>query len=237
VIRFAGRAEAGKWVTNQWEGDVPDGGWVPMQDPDGGERTDSRYPFIMIPQGHGQIFGPSLADGPFPEHYEPLESPLKTNVLSAQRVNPAAVVYRSDADHWASCDPRYPFVATTYRVTEHWQSGLMTRVQPWLMELCPQMFVEMSRELAALKGIRSGERVRVSSIRGALLATAVVTPRLRPLAVDGTFVHQVGLPWHFGWRWPSSGTEESANLLTPSAGDPNTRIPETKAFMVNVTKA
>jgi formate dehydrogenase major subunit len=236
VIRFAGEQRGGKWVTNRWEGDVPDGGWFPMTDPDGGMRSDSRYPFIMLRHGHGQIFGPALADGPFPEHYEPLESPLKINEMGGQRINPTAVIYRSDADGWASADSRFPYVATTHRVAEHWQSGLMSRVQPCLMELVPQMFVEMSPELAGLLGIRSGERVKVSSIRGTLTATAVVTARLRPLTIIGTRVHQVGLPWHFGWKWPTSGAEESANLLTPSAGDPNTRIPETKAFMVNVTK-
>jgi formate dehydrogenase major subunit len=94
----------------------------------------------------------------------------------------------------------------------------------------------MSEELAKLKGIKNGERVNVSSARGALEATAIVTKRFKPFDIGGATIHQVGLPWHFGWRWPTSGTEESANLLTPSAGDPNTRIPETKAFMVNVSK-
>jgi formate dehydrogenase major subunit len=112
----------------------------------------------------------------------------------------------------------------------------MTRTQSWLLELQPQMFVELSPELAELKGIEKGERVMVSSARGKVACTAVVTPRLRPFNMGGLTVHQVGLPWHYGWRWPDSGTEESANLLTPPAGDPNTRIPETKAFMVNVTK-
>jgi formate dehydrogenase major subunit len=92
----------------------------------------------------------------------------------------------------------------------------------------------MSEELAKLKGIKNGERVLASSARGSLECTAIVTKRFKSFKVGGGTVHQVGFPWCFGWRWPESGTEESANLLTPATGDPNTRIPETKAFMVNV---
>jgi formate dehydrogenase major subunit len=112
----------------------------------------------------------------------------------------------------------------------------MTRWQPWLLEMQPQVFVEMSEQLAKLKGIKNGERVMVSSPRGKLQATAIVTKRLQPFKVAGSEVHQVGIPWHFGWVKPVDGMEESANLLTPATGDPNTRIPETKAFMVNVAK-
>ncbi len=112
----------------------------------------------------------------------------------------------------------------------------MTRWQPWLLEAEPQLFVEMSKELAGMKEIQNGERVIVESARGKLEAVAVVTIRLRPFKVQGNTVHQVGLPWHFGWVHPKDGGD-SANILTPSAGDPNTRIPETKAFMVNIRKA
>ncbi|MBW2654696.1 MAG: formate dehydrogenase, partial [Deltaproteobacteria bacterium] len=108
--------------------------------------------------------------------------------------------------------------------------------QEWLMELQPNVFVEMSEELAKLRGIKNGERVNVTSARASLECTAIVTKRFRPFKIDNKTVHQVGIPWHYGWRWPSTGTEESANLLTPPAGDANTRIPETKAFMVNVIK-
>ena len=93
------------------------------------------------------------------------------------------------------------------------------------------MFVEMSEELAALRGIENGERVRVTSARAGVECTAIVTKRFKPFKIGDNIVHQVGVPWHFGWRWPSTGKEESANLLTPPAGDPNTRIPETKAFI------
>ncbi len=236
VIRFAGKEEGGKWTSKKWEGDVPDGGWYPLENPDGTRRDDSKHPFIMRKHGFAQIFGPGRADGPFPEHYEPLECPIDENYLNDQKVNPTAAVYSSKADSWASCDPRYPFVGTTYRVSEHWQTGLMTRPQPWLMEMQPQMFVEMSEELAELRGINNGERVKVSSARASLEATAIVTKRFKPFNIGDGVVHQVGIPWHYGWRWPESGKEESANLLTPPSGDPNTRIPETKAFMVNVEK-
>jgi len=129
-------------------------------------------------------------------------------------------------------------VCTTYRVTEHWQTGVMTRHTDWLLELEPQIFVEMSKELAKEKGINSGDKVIVSSVRGKLWAIAIVTDRLKPFKVMGMTIHQVGLPWHYGWQWPKDGSGgDSANLLTPSVGDPNTMIPETKAFMVNIEKA
>jgi formate dehydrogenase major subunit len=236
VIKFDGDVKDGKYVSSRWQGDVPDGGWYPLQNPDGSMRQDSKYAFIMRKHGHGQIFGPGLADGPFPEHYEPLECPIEKNLMNAQRINPTAPIYDTGADEWASCDPRYPYVATTYRVVEHWQTGVMTRWQPWLLEMQPQVFVEMSEQLAQLKGITNGDRVMVSSPRGKLQCTAVVTKRFQPFKIGGAAVHQVGLPWHFGWVKPVNGQEESANLLTPATGDPNTRIPETKAFMVNVAK-
>ena len=236
VVYFKGEEKDGKYVSRKWIGDVPDGGWYPLQNPDGSWRDDAKHPFIMRKHGHAQIFGPGRADGPFPEHYEPLECPVEKNFLNPQMVNPTAAVYATKADAHATCDPRYPYVGTTYRVSEHWQTGLMTRTQSWLMELQPQMFVEISEELAELKGIQNGERVNVTSARGKVACSAVVTKRFKPFMMGGLTVHQVGIPWHYGWRWPSTGKEDSANLLTPSAGDPNTRIPETKAFMVNVVK-
>jgi formate dehydrogenase major subunit len=225
-----------EWTGEKWIGDVPDGGWPPLVGADGKPNPKSKHAFIMRKHGHGQIFGPGRADGPLPEHYEPLECPVEKNLLNAQRMNPTAPVFGGQADQWATCDPRYPYVATTYRVVEHWQTGVMTRHQPYLLEMQPQMFVEMSTELAKLKGIQNGERVVVSSPRAKLEATAIVTPRFKPFKLGKTIVHQVGLPWHYGWAMPKNGKEDSANLLTPSTGDPNTRIPETKAFMVNVVK-
>ncbi|MBW1841603.1 MAG: formate dehydrogenase, partial [Deltaproteobacteria bacterium] len=236
VVKFAGEAKDGKYVSKKWIGDVPDGGWYPQENPDGSKREDAKYAFIMRKHGHAQIFGPGRADGPFPEHYEPLECPVEKNLMSKQLVNPAAAIFEGKADAYATCDPRWPFVGTTYRVSEHWQTGVMTRHQPWLLELQPQMFVEMSEELGKLKGIKNGERVMASSARGSVECTAIVTKRFKPFKIQGNTVHQVGFPWCYGWQWPASGKEDSANLLTPSAGDANTRIPETKAFMVNVAK-
>jgi formate dehydrogenase major subunit len=220
-----------------WEGDVPDGPAPPMADEKAG-----KYPFIMRADGMGALFGPGLADGPLPEHYEALECPLQENLLSGQRINPAMKLFFGDKggpeeDIFYSCDVRYPFVATTYRVSEHWQTGVMTRHVPWLLEMQPQVFVEMSKELAAEKGIKNGQKVQVKSARGEMWAVAVVTGRFKPFKVAGSTIHQVGLPWHFGWQYPEDGSGgDSANLLTPTAGDANTMIPETKAFMVNVEK-
>jgi len=225
-----------RWNGSKWEGDVPDGGWPPMLKADGTPNPKTKHPFIMRKHGHGQIYGPGRADGPFPEHYEPLECPVEKNFLNPKLLNPVAPVYGTEKDTYATCDPRYPYVGTTYRVSEHWQTGLMTRYQPYLMEMQPQMFVEMSEQLAKLKQIKNGERVKVTSARGEVEATAIVTKRFQPFKVGGGTIHQIGLPWHFGWIKPTTGTEDSANLLTPSTGDPNTRIPETKAFMVNVVK-
>ncbi|MDH5202498.1 MAG: formate dehydrogenase-N subunit alpha, partial [Nitrospirota bacterium] len=219
-----------KWdaANKKWVGDVPDGGWPPM-------GTNGFYPFIMKPDGVAHIFGPGLADGPFPEHYEPLECPIEKNIMSNQRINPAIKIFKGGPDTFATCDPRYPFVCSTYRVTEHWQTGVLTRWLPWLIEAEPQLFCEMSVELAKLKGIENGSRVLVETSRGKVEAVAIVTPRLKPFNIAGQTIHQIGVPWHFGWLHPKDGGD-SANLLTPTVGDPNTMIPESKAFMANVTK-
>jgi len=219
-----------------WDGDVPDGPAPPMADEKG------KYPFIMRADGVGAIFGPGLAEGPFPEHYEALECPLQENPMSKQRINPTVKLFFDKGkgaaeDVFASCDVRFPFVGTTYRVSEHWQTGVMTRHVPWLLEMVPQQFVEMSEELAKEQGIKNGQKVKVSSARGEVWAIAVVTTRFKPFKVAGSTVHQVGLPWCFGWQHPADGSGgDSSNLLTPTIGDANTMIPETKAFMVNVQK-
>jgi formate dehydrogenase major subunit len=219
-----------KWnaADKKWVGDVPDGGWPPM-------GTDGFYPFIMKPDGVASIFGPGLKDGPFPEHYEPLECPIEKNLMSNQRINPVVKIFEGGLDTFKSCDPKYPFVCSTYRVTEHWQTGVLTRWLPWLIEAEPQMFCEMSLELAKLKEISNGDKVIVETSRGKLEAVAIVTSRLKPFQIAGQIVHQIGIPWHFGWLHPKDGGE-SANLLTPTVGDPNTMIPESKAFMANVRK-
>jgi formate dehydrogenase major subunit len=231
------------WDGAKWIGDVPDGV---------GNPGSGRAPFIMKPDGVASLFGPGLADGPFPEHYEPLESPLAKNLLSNQMVNP--VIKRWDKpgvgtemDAFRNADPMFPIVCTTMRVSEHWQSGVLTRWQPWLVEMQPSFFIEMSVELAHEKGIKGGDQVVIKSARGQAEAIAMVTARLKPFRIDGKIVHQVALPWHFGWA--TSAMREysakdkkpefftygnAANRLTPYIGDANTMIPESKAFMVNI---
>ncbi len=214
-----------------WEGDVPDGGAPP-------QGTNGKLPFIMKPDGVASVFGPGLAEGPFPEHYEALECPVEKNTMSSQRINPTIKIFGDKMDAFNTCDPLFPFVGTTYRVSEHWQTGVMTRHCSWLLEMQPQNFVEMSTELAKLLGLSNGETVVVSSGRGEVKAVALVSERFKPFNIANSTVHQVGLPWHFGWQFPEDGSGyDSANLLTPNVGDANTMIPETKAFMVNIRKA
>jgi len=208
-------------ASNKWEGDVPDGGWPPMG------QTGTRYPFIMIAEGHGRLFAAGLADGPFPEHYEPMESPM-VNLMSSRQSNPAL-------DRPGIVDKSGVFyIATTCRVSEHWQAGAMTRNLPWLVELVPDMFVEMSEELAKSKNIANGDFVTISSKRGSIQARALVTSRIKPFLIDGKRIEQVAIPWHFGFNGLATG--DSANVLTEAVGDANTHIPEYKAFMCNIKK-
>ncbi len=236
------------WNGEKWVGDVPDG----VGDPGKG-----RPPFIMKPDGVASLYGPGLADGPFPEHYEPLECPVDKNLLSPQKNNPVIKRFDkkgvgSDMDVYSnvtSCDPRFPFICSTYRVSEHWQTGVLTRWCPWLAEMQPGMFVEIGTELAKEKGIKNGDRCIVSSARGEVECSAIVTPRFKPFNIDGNMIHEIGIPWHFGWittkdRTYNPGDKkaevfthgDSANLLVPTIGDANTMIPESKAFMANVVK-
>ena len=213
-----------RWTGEKWEGDVPDGGWPP----------EAKHAFIMKPEGHARIFGAGRADGPLPVHYEPWESPVDNLLYPNQSASPAFKIWDSEMD--TKGDPEtYPIVGTTYRVTEHWQSGAMTRNLPWLAEMQPDMFVEMSIELANEKGIQNGDQVIVESARGSIEAVAIVTRRLRPFQTNGRVVHEVGMPWHWGYKGLVTGG--SANELTPPVGDANTMIPETKAFLCNVKKA
>jgi formate dehydrogenase major subunit len=212
-----------EWDGKKWVGDVPDGGWAP----------GTKHPFIMRKHGFGQLFGPGRADGPLPEYYEPLECPVEKHPFSSTLHNPTAVQIQGEEK--AVCDPRYPFIGTTYRLTEHWQTGSMTRWCSWLVEAEPQMFVEISPQLAELRGIENGEKVTIESVRGSLWAIAMVTERIQPYKIDGNDVHMVGMPWHYGWVMPVDGGD-SANIVTPNVGDPNTGIPEYKAFMVNLRK-
>jgi formate dehydrogenase major subunit len=220
--------EQGKWTGY----DVPDFGGT--KGPDDAGFND---PYIMLPEGKGRLFA-VRNEGPFPEHYEPLESPV-TNLLSSVDFNPVVKRWDVDAgqdvgDNVGTSD-EFPIVCSTYRVCEHWQAGGMSVWLPWLAEAHPETFLEMSVELAAEKGIANGDRVVVSSARGEIEMVAIVTPRFKPFAMNGKTVHQVGMPWHFSWQGLAKGA--TANFLTPHVGDGNTMIPEYKAFLVDVRKA
>jgi formate dehydrogenase-N alpha subunit len=218
------------WAAGAWKGDVPDGGWPPLKSLTGQMNPAGRRAFIMLPDGQANLFAPGLTDGPFPEHYEPLESPAR-NLLSGTALSPAVKVWRPEE---VGTTAEFPIVGCTYRVSEHFQSGGMTRNMPWLVELVPDNFVEMSRELAATRGIGNGDRVRVRTARGEIEVFALVTGRFKPFTVDGHTVHQVGIPYHFGFMGLGKGA--IANTLTPHVGDANTMIPEYKAFLCEVER-
>jgi formate dehydrogenase major subunit len=220
-----------EWTGDKWVGDVPDGPAPPMAN-----KEKGKMPFIMKADGVGAIFGPGMVEGPFPEHYEPLEGPLAKNLMSGQLLNPAVIAFKSDLDKVANADSKYPIVCTTYSCTEHWCSGF-TRWQPWLLEMMPEAYLEIGDKLAASLGIKNGDPIKVTSIRGEVKCVAMVTKRLVPFQIDGKTVHEVGMPFNYGWRFPEDATDASANYLTPSIGCPNTFCPEYKAFMVNVSKA
>jgi len=220
-----------EWTGDKWVGDVPDGPWPPQSD-----KEKGKYPFIMKTDGVGALFGPGMVEGPFPEHYEPLEGPLSKNPLSGQLMNPAAEIFKSDMDKVANASEKFPYVCTTYSCTEHWCTGALTRWQAWLLEMQPELYVEIGDKLAKEKGIKNGERIKVSSIRGEAPCIAMVTKRFKPFMVEGKEIHQVGMPFNYGWLFPKDSTSDSTNMLTPTVGDANTFCPEYKAFMVNVEK-
>jgi formate dehydrogenase major subunit len=221
-----------EWKGDKWVGDVPDGPWPPQAD-----KAKGKYPFIMQKDGLGALFGPGMAEGPFPEHYEPLEGPLAKNPLSSQRMNPAAEIFKSDMDKVANASEKFPYVCTTYSCTEHWCTGALTRWQAWLLEMQPELYVEIGEKLAKEKGIKNGQRIKVSSIRGEAPCIAMVTKRFKPFMVEGKEIHQVGMPFNYGWLFPKDSGSDSTNMLTPTVGDANTFCPEYKAFMVNIEKA
>jgi formate dehydrogenase major subunit len=223
--------DKGKWVGL----DVPDFNAFLAPDAKNGDK-----PFIMRSDLVGAFFGP-LNDGPFPEHYEPVESPTK-NLLSKQQSNPVAKIWKvpdQQNDLAPVGSPDYPYVITTYRLTEHHLSGVMSRYLPMLAELHHSHFAEISHELAKELGIENGAKVTVLSPRGKVHVTAMVTHRIKPFTINGKTVHQIGVPWHWGWK----GVEELpgskgdiTNDLSATVGDPNVYIQETKAFVCNVKK-
>ncbi len=229
-------------LKNVWIGDIPDGNGDP----------DAILPFIMVPHGRGMLFAAGMSDGPFPEHYEPLESQVK-NLMNSKQVSPVITRWDEKAKE-KTCNPilaagciaatygsedakDFPVICSTYRVTEHWQTGQMTRWLPWLTELVPNQFVEMSEEYARELGVTFGDKVRLTSARNAegVVAYAMITKRLKPFVIQGKKHHMVGITWHFGYKGLVTGG--NANDLTPFIGDPNTMIPEYKAFLVKVEKA
>ena len=184
----------------------------------------------MKPHGRACLFGMGRVDGPFPEHYEPWESPVD-NPMSSTQSDPLLKTWEEEK----GAREQYSILATTYRLVEHMHTGTMTRNVPWLVESQPQMFVELSEELAEEKGIAIGDPVVIESARGAVEAVAVVTKRLRPFEVNGQVVHQIALPWHWGYVGLSTG--DSGNLLTARVADSNTMIPAYREFLVDVRKA
>jgi formate dehydrogenase major subunit len=184
----------------------------------------------MQADGKGWLFAPvGLLDGPLPTHYEPQESVIE-NPLYPQQCNPARMEWdRGDNPyHLAFDDPRFPYVLTTYRLTEHHTAGGMSRWLSWLCELQPEMFCEVSRELAAEKGLRNGGWATIRTARAEIECRVLVTARLRPLRVRGRTVHTIGLPYH--WSYVGRVTGDPANELIPFVADPNVSIQESKAL-------
>jgi formate dehydrogenase major subunit len=220
------------WNGSSWGGaDVPD--FVVGENPAGGMG-----PFIMNPEGVARFFArASMAEGPFPEHYEPFENPLGYNPLSPKQPqatsNPAARVFARDRAEFGKAE-QFPHVATTYRLTEHFH--YWTKHVRLNSIIQPQQFVEIGEALAKEIGIVTGARVKVSSNRGFIKAVAMVTKRIRALKIEGKTVHIVGVPIHWGFMGVAK-PGFLANTLTPSVGDGNTQTPEFKAFLVKVEKA
>jgi formate dehydrogenase-N alpha subunit len=217
-----------RWTGTAWAGiDVPD--IAPALGPDSGAG-----PFIMTAEGRARLFAPAMVDGPFPEHYEPFETPIATNPLHPKVIStPAARVFKGDLESFGKSS-EFPYAATTYRLTEHFHFWTKNVESNAITQPAP--FIEIGTELAKEKGIRNGDMVKVRSNRGELTAAAVVTKRVADLTCNGKKVYTVGIPIHWGFV----GVTKSgylANSLTPYVGDANSQTPEFKAFLVNIEKA
>ncbi len=229
----------------QWTGhDVPDFGATTAPDhqpedgatgPDALAGTDA---FIMQADGKAWLYAPAgLVDGPLPAHYEPQDSPF-VNALYAQQRNPVRQLTRTDVHNRYQPDPGtvgnnvFPYVATTYRLTEHHTAGGMSRWQAYLSELQPEMFCEVSPQLAATAGLEHRGWATIATARGVIEARVMVTDRLAPLVVAGRTLHQIGLPYHWGPNGLSVG--DSANELAHLSLDPNVHIQEVKAFACEI---
>lgn len=246
-VYFDTQAEAGKDaqgnpLLGRWVGlDVPD--FPPFKKPNAPAKAggvgldfhDGASPFIMKGDGKAWLFAPSgLADGPLPTHYEPYESPVQ-NFVYKQQTNPLAKVWEPKEMLAAVGSKEYPHILSTYRLTEHHLSGSMSRWLPWLAELQPELFVEISPEHAQELGIQNTELVQVSTPRGSIQAKALVTKRVRPYIINGKPIHHVGMPWHWGYKGIAVG--DVVNNLSAMVGDPNVSIHEAKVFVCNVSKA
>jgi formate dehydrogenase-N alpha subunit len=222
-------AATDKWVGN----DVPD--FKPDSKPE-----EHMGPFIMNPEGVGRLFVPlgAMADGPIPEFYEPIESPIANLLHPQQSTNPLAKTFKTDMDKYAKPNEGYNIVCTTYRLTEHYH--YWTKNNPMNVELVPEPFVEIPAELADQMGIRGGEKVKVSSIRADYIAKAMVTKRIKAMMVDGKKTYQIGIPIHWGYKGLSESEGRTSlmptNRLTPTAIDPNAYTPEFKGFLVKLEK-
>ena len=234
-------AEQGKWTGHDVPDFVPDKapGYQPPPDATGAAALAGTDPFIMQADGKAWLYVPAgLLDGPLPAHYEPQDSPLP-NLLYGRQRNPArqvtAFVHPDNRFQPSDGSPHsdvFPYVATTYRLTEHHTAGGMSRWLPYLAELQPEFFCEVSPELAAERGLSHLGWATIITARNAIEARVLVTARIPPLTVHGRRLHQVGLPYHWGWAGYSTG--DSANDLVAITLDPNTHIQETKAFACDI---
>ena len=220
-----------KWNGKNWN-------WYDIADYGAQPPGSDAGPFIMSAEGVGRLFAvDKINNGPVPEHFEPIESPIDTNPLHPNVVtDPTIRIYKEDREFIGS-NKEYPFVATTYRLTEHFHSWTAQSALNIIAQ--PQQFVEIGEKLAAEKGIQKGDMVKVTSRRGYIKAVAVVTKRLKDLEIDGRTVHHIGIPIHWNMKSLNGKGNRgfSANTLTPSWGESITQTPEYKTFLVNVEKA
>ena len=220
-----------EWTGEKWEQvDVADFVTASQNNP----VPPNDKAFFMVWEQNARLEASGMGDGPFPEHYEPFESPAENRLNGRQ--NSPCVRFAEFESVKRGTKEQYPIAITSYSVTEHWQSGSQTRMCPALNEAVPEQFIEMSVELAQEKGIENGEMVRVFNNRGSAKAMALVTPRFKPFMVNGEVVHQIGMTHHWGWAGDFS-TGDIMNVLPPNVGDPNCWVPEYKAFLVDVEKA
>ncbi len=225
----------------RWTGhDVPDfiadrpPGHRPADDAVGTDALSGIDPFIMQGDGKGWLYAPAgLMDGPLPTHYEPQDTPCENSLHRAHRSSPARLTYDRPGNRYHPPDSQvYPYVVTTYRLTEHFTAGGMSRWLPYLAELQPEMFCEVSPELAEERLLEHGAWATIITARGAIEAKVLVTRRIPSLRLNGRVVHQIGLPFHWGPNGCTTG--DPANELAPIVLDPNADIQEDKAFTADI---